>query len=153
MSRGQARRPAEIMTGLAPNCIPGAGRNSLVRTKSGPDPGTWHTTRPASVPLSPFAITPLEDHVCAWMRGLPLPAAFDEKHYSFARRLTDEATTTLRKDQKGDDFFWLRADCFARHLLGEAADSVDLIELSRGTPQVGSTRPPAAAAGKGGRGQ
>lgn len=51
-----------------------------------------------------------------------------------------------------DYFFWLRADYFARHLLGQAADSVDLIELARETPQVGNKRPPAAAAaGRGGR--
>jgi len=53
----------------------------------------------------------------------------------------------------GDYFFWLRADYFAKHLLGQAAESVDLIELSRETPQVGAKRPPAAAAGRGGRGQ
>lgn len=51
-----------------------------------------------------------------------------------------------------DYFFWLRADYFAKHLLGQAADSVDLIELARETPQVGNKRPPAAAAaGRGGR--
>jgi dipeptidyl aminopeptidase/acylaminoacyl peptidase len=54
----------------------------------------------------------------------------------------------------GDYFFWLRADYFAKHLLGQASESVDLIELSRETPQVGAKRPPAAAAaGRGGRGQ
>ena len=54
----------------------------------------------------------------------------------------------------GDYFFWLRADYFAKHLLGQAAESVDLIELSRETPQVGAKRAPAAAAtGRGGRGQ
>jgi dipeptidyl aminopeptidase/acylaminoacyl peptidase len=37
-----------------------------------------------------------------------------------------------------DYFFWLRADYFAKHLLGKAADSVDLLELSRETPQVGA---------------
>jgi dipeptidyl aminopeptidase/acylaminoacyl peptidase len=37
-----------------------------------------------------------------------------------------------------DYFFWLRADYFAKHLLGQAADSVDLLELSRETPQVGA---------------
>jgi dipeptidyl aminopeptidase/acylaminoacyl peptidase len=54
----------------------------------------------------------------------------------------------------GDYFFWLRADYFAKHLLGQASESVDLIELARETPQVGAKRPPAAAAtGRGGRGQ
>jgi len=47
-----------------------------------------------------------------------------------------------------DYFFWLRADYFAQHLLGKAADSVDLLELARETPQVGAKRP-AAAAGAG----
>ena len=51
----------------------------------------------------------------------------------------------------GDYFFWLRADYFAKHLLGQAAESVDLIELARETPQVGNKRPPAAAAGAGRR--
>jgi dipeptidyl-peptidase 4 len=31
----------------------------------------------------------------------------------------------------GDYVFWLRADYFARHLLGSAADSVDILELNR----------------------
>jgi dipeptidyl-peptidase 4 len=53
----------------------------------------------------------------------------------------------------GDYFFWLRADYFAKHLLGEASESVDLVELSRESPQVGPKRPPAAATGRGGRGQ
>ena len=54
----------------------------------------------------------------------------------------------------GDYFFWLRADYFAKNLLGQASESVDLIELARETPQVGAKRPPAAAAtGRGGRGQ
>jgi dipeptidyl aminopeptidase/acylaminoacyl peptidase len=52
----------------------------------------------------------------------------------------------------GDYFFWLRADYFAKHLLGQASESVDLVELARETPQ-GGRRPPAAAAGRGGRGQ
>ena len=33
-----------------------------------------------------------------------------------------------------DYFFWLRADYFAKHLLGKSSESVDLIELSRETP-------------------
>jgi dipeptidyl aminopeptidase/acylaminoacyl peptidase len=37
-----------------------------------------------------------------------------------------------------DYFFWLRADYFAKHLLGQAAESVDLLELSRETPQGGA---------------
>jgi dipeptidyl-peptidase-4 len=45
-----------------------------------------------------------------------------------------------------DYFFWLRADYFAKHLLGQASDSVDLLELARETPQVGAKRPAAAAA-------
>jgi dipeptidyl aminopeptidase/acylaminoacyl peptidase len=54
----------------------------------------------------------------------------------------------------GDYFFWLRADYFAKHLLGQSSDSVDLIELSRETPQVGAKRPAGAATtGRGGRGQ
>jgi dipeptidyl aminopeptidase/acylaminoacyl peptidase len=53
----------------------------------------------------------------------------------------------------GDYFFWLRADYFAKHLLGQASESVDLIELARETPQVGARRPPAATGtGRGGRG-
>lgn len=39
-----------------------------------------------------------------------------------------------------DYFFWLRADYFAEHLLGQAADSVDLVELQREVPQVGNKR-------------
>jgi dipeptidyl aminopeptidase/acylaminoacyl peptidase len=53
----------------------------------------------------------------------------------------------------GDYFFWLRADYFARHLLGQASESVDLLELARDTPQVGNKRPPAAATGGAGRRQ
>ncbi|MEI6669760.1 MAG: DPP IV N-terminal domain-containing protein [Acidobacteriota bacterium] len=53
----------------------------------------------------------------------------------------------------GDYFFWLRADYFAKHLLGASADSVDVIELTREKEQVGNKRPPAAAgSGRGGRG-
>ena len=51
-----------------------------------------------------------------------------------------------------DYFFWLRADYFAKHLLGASADSVDVIELTREKEQVGAKRPPAAATGRGGRG-
>lgn len=35
------------------------------------------------------------------------------------------------------DYFWVRADYFAEHLLGVRPDSVDLIELARETPQGG----------------
>lgn len=46
----------------------------------------------------------------------------------------------------GDYFFWLRADYFAKHLLGQASESVDLIELSREAPQGGAKRPAGGAA-------
>lgn len=36
---------------------------------------------------------------------------------------------------------WLRADYFCRHLLGTAADSVDIVELNREKEQVGDKRP------------
>jgi dipeptidyl aminopeptidase/acylaminoacyl peptidase len=39
-----------------------------------------------------------------------------------------------------DYFFWVRADYFAQHLLGSSADTVDLLELSRETPQVGAKK-------------
>jgi dipeptidyl-peptidase-4 len=54
--------------------------------------------------------------------------------------------------EMGDYFFWLRADYFARYLLGASADSVDVIELTREKEQVGSKRPPTATTGRGGRG-
>ncbi len=38
-----------------------------------------------------------------------------------------------------DYFFWMRADYFCQHLLGEYADSVDMIELSREQDQSGGT--------------
>ena len=41
----------------------------------------------------------------------------------------------------GDYFFWLRADYFARHLLGAASHSVDIVELTREKEQVGNKRP------------
>lgn len=31
----------------------------------------------------------------------------------------------------GDYAFWVRADCFARHLLSASADTVDIVELNR----------------------
>jgi dipeptidyl aminopeptidase/acylaminoacyl peptidase len=34
-------------------------------------------------------------------------------------------------------FFWVRADYFCRHLLGEMSDSVDMVELNREREQVG----------------
>jgi dipeptidyl-peptidase 4 len=40
----------------------------------------------------------------------------------------------------GDYFFWIRADYFARHLLGECADSVDIVELTREKEQAGDKR-------------
>jgi hypothetical protein len=39
-----------------------------------------------------------------------------------------------------DYFFWVRADYFAEHLLGSKADTVDLLELQRETPQTGAKR-------------
>jgi dipeptidyl aminopeptidase/acylaminoacyl peptidase len=39
-----------------------------------------------------------------------------------------------------DYFFWVRADYFAEHLLGVKADTVDLLELQRETPQTGAKR-------------
>jgi dipeptidyl aminopeptidase/acylaminoacyl peptidase len=43
-----------------------------------------------------------------------------------------------------DYFFWLRADYFSRHLLGESSSSVDMIELNREREQSGDKgrRPP-----------
>jgi dipeptidyl aminopeptidase/acylaminoacyl peptidase len=41
----------------------------------------------------------------------------------------------------GDYVFWLRADYFAKHLLGESATSVDIVELTREKEQVGNKRP------------
>ena len=38
-------------------------------------------------------------------------------------------------------FNWIRADYFCRHLLGQAADSVDIVELNREKEQVGDKRP------------
>ncbi len=40
-----------------------------------------------------------------------------------------------------DYFFWLRANYFARHLLGAADDRVDILELQREKPQEGNNRP------------
>jgi dipeptidyl-peptidase 4 len=40
-----------------------------------------------------------------------------------------------------DYFFWLRADYFCRHLLGDAEDGADILELDREKEQVGSKRP------------
>ena len=40
-----------------------------------------------------------------------------------------------------DYFFWLRADYFAKYLLGRSSESVDLLELSRETPQGVKKRP------------
>ncbi len=41
-----------------------------------------------------------------------------------------------------DYFFWVRADYFAEHLLGVKADTVDMLELQRETPQTGAKKPP-----------
>jgi dipeptidyl aminopeptidase/acylaminoacyl peptidase len=41
----------------------------------------------------------------------------------------------------GDYFFWVRADYFSKHLLGEVPDSVDMIELNREREQSGDRRP------------
>ena len=38
-------------------------------------------------------------------------------------------------------FNWVRADYFCRHLLGQAADSVDIVELNREKEQVGDKKP------------
>ncbi|HKE04748.1 MAG TPA: prolyl oligopeptidase family serine peptidase, partial [Blastocatellia bacterium] len=34
-------------------------------------------------------------------------------------------------------FFWIRADYFCRHLLGDSAESVDMIELNKEREQSG----------------
>ncbi|HMD34946.1 MAG TPA: DPP IV N-terminal domain-containing protein [Vicinamibacterales bacterium] len=38
-------------------------------------------------------------------------------------------------------FNWVRADYFCRHLLGQSADSVDIVELNREKEQVGDKKP------------
>lgn len=48
-----------------------------------------------------------------------------------------------------DYFFWRRADYFAKHLLGQSSDSVDLIELSREAPQAGVKKRGAGAGPEG----
>lgn len=42
----------------------------------------------------------------------------------------------------GDYFFWIRADYFCKHLIGDYATSVDLVELNREKEQTGKTPPP-----------
>ena len=37
----------------------------------------------------------------------------------------------------GNYFFWVRADYFCRHLIGDMSDSIDLVELNREREQVG----------------
>ena len=37
-------------------------------------------------------------------------------------------------------FFWIRADYFCRHLLGDASTSVDMIELNKEKEQSGDKR-------------
>ena len=39
-------------------------------------------------------------------------------------------------------FFWIRADYFCQHLLGQAADSVDIVELNKEKEQTGEKRRP-----------
>jgi dipeptidyl-peptidase 4 len=46
----------------------------------------------------------------------------------------------------------MRADYFCKHLLGQSATSVDIVELNRETEQTGEKRPPANAGRGGGRG-
>ena len=38
-------------------------------------------------------------------------------------------------------FNWIRSDYFCRYLLGQAADSVDIVELNREKEQVGNKKP------------
>jgi dipeptidyl aminopeptidase/acylaminoacyl peptidase len=38
-------------------------------------------------------------------------------------------------------FNWIRSDYFCRHLLGQAADSVDIVELNKEKEQVGNKKP------------
>ena len=35
---------------------------------------------------------------------------------------------------------WLRGDYFARHLLGQSADSIDIVELNREKEQTGEKK-------------
>ena len=37
-------------------------------------------------------------------------------------------------------FNWIRSDYFCKHLLGQAADSVDIVELNREKEQVGDKK-------------
>jgi len=46
-----------------------------------------------------------------------------------------------------DYFFWRRADYFAKYLLGQSSDSVDLLELSREAPQAGVKKRSGAGGG------
>jgi len=46
----------------------------------------------------------------------------------------------------------MRADYFCKHLLGQSATSIDIVELNRETEQTGDKRPPANAGRGGGRG-
>ena len=39
-----------------------------------------------------------------------------------------------------DYFFWVRADYFCRYLLGQAAESVDMVELNKEREQSGDKR-------------
>jgi dipeptidyl aminopeptidase/acylaminoacyl peptidase len=48
----------------------------------------------------------------------------------------------------GDYFFWIRADYFCKHLIGDYATSVDLVELNREKEQTGKTPPPPPTTGR-----
>ena len=41
----------------------------------------------------------------------------------------------------GDYFFWIRADYFCKHLIGDYAASVDIMELNREKEQAGAKAP------------
>jgi len=48
----------------------------------------------------------------------------------------------------GDYFFWIRADYFCKHLIGDYATSIDLVELNREKEQTGKTPPPPPTTGR-----
>ena len=41
---------------------------------------------------------------------------------------------------RAEYFNWIRSDYFCKHLLGQAADSVDIVELNREKEQVGDKK-------------